>query len=276
MNIPIHDFFSSQLSRWPDVAERYRCLSSSTLRKEVKAFGFTFNINLLPGRKRSTLAKTDAGSIAARPCFLCPDARPGEQMSLPLPGGRYELLVNPYPIRRSHFTIPATGHVPQLLRNRETDMVELAVMLPETLIMYNGPRAGASAPDHFHFQGVPLPRDLSEIPILSTCWNPFLIYRDTSFNTADAAEKLRMNAEKCAADGCCLNAYAWFNNSAIVTVVVPRPKHRPDCFFTDEGPQVSPGALDMAGCFVTTTRRDFDLINTSSLESILSEVSIRF
>lgn len=69
-----------------------------------------------PERVRSTAAKVDAASVAARPCFLCARNRPAEQLVQPgLHDLGYDILVNPYPILSPHYTIVARAHEPQLL-----------------------------------------------------------------------------------------------------------------------------------------------------------------
>jgi ATP adenylyltransferase/5',5'''-P-1,P-4-tetraphosphate phosphorylase II len=61
-------------------------------------------------------------------------------------------LVNPYPIFPEHFTIPRKEHIPQQIKPFFSDMLELAKSMDEFVVFYNGPKCGASAPDHLHFQ----------------------------------------------------------------------------------------------------------------------------
>ena len=62
----------------------------------------------------------------------------------------------------------------------------------------------------------------------------------------------------------------------IVTLVFPRSKHRPDCYFAEDANQllVSPGALDMAGLIITPREEDFRKITFEKAVSILREVTM--
>lgn len=62
----------------------------------------------------------------------------------------------------------------------------------------------------------------------------------------------------------------------IVTIVFPRQKHRPDCYFA-KGPSqmlVSPGALDMGGLIITPRQEDFENITPQKAVAILKEVAM--
>ena len=61
---------------------------------------------------------------------------------------RYTILINPFPIFPRHLTVPDTSHTDQLIDGRIADMIRLAAELDEYTVFYNGPRCGASAPDH--------------------------------------------------------------------------------------------------------------------------------
>ena len=103
-----------QLASWPEAARRYSDLREVKT-KEITIGGMPVRVQYNPARAVSTLARTDAASIAARPCFLCRENRPQQQESMPFEGcdgRRYEILVNPFPIFPEHFTVPAVDHVP--------------------------------------------------------------------------------------------------------------------------------------------------------------------
>ena len=150
----LQSLLKRQLAGWPEAARRYRDLREVQT-KEITIGGMPVRVQYNPARAVSTLARTDAASIAARPCFLCRGNRPQQQEALPFEGcdgRRYEILVNPFPIFPEHFTIPAVDHVPQRIAGRFPDMLRLAEAFPDMTVFYNGPESGASAPDHFHFQ----------------------------------------------------------------------------------------------------------------------------
>ena len=149
---PLQRFFDRQLKMWDEVRERYRQLDNVETR-ELQGDTFILEAQWNPARIGSTGAKIDAKSIAERPCFLCADNRPKEQMKRVI-DGQYELLVNPYPILPMHFTIPTRKHVPQRVRQLYGEMYRLLTGNPEMTILYNGPQCGASAPDHAHLQAV--------------------------------------------------------------------------------------------------------------------------
>ena len=150
----MNDLMDRQLAAWPEAARRYRDLQK-TETKEIDLGGMPVRVQFNPARAVSTLARTDAAAIKARPCFLCRDNRPAQQEALPFEGcdgRRYEILVNPFPIFPEHYTVPAMEHTPQRIAGRFPDMLRLAEAFPDMVVFYNGPESGASAPDHFHFQ----------------------------------------------------------------------------------------------------------------------------
>ena len=150
-------FVRDQLSVWPLAAANFRALKDAQTR-ELPVGGLTVRIQHNPARIRSSAAKVDKASIEARSCFLCADARPKEQRTLKFEGrkGRkYDILVNPYPIFPGHLTIARDRHVDQSIWKCLTDMADLAHHYTGLTVFYNGPRCGASAPDHMHFQACP-------------------------------------------------------------------------------------------------------------------------
>ena len=62
----------------------------------------------------------------------------------------------------------------------------------------------------------------------------------------------------------------------LITLVFPRSKHRPDCYFAqgEEQMMVSPGALDMCGLIVTPRQQDFLRLTPAMAASLLQEVSL--
>jgi hypothetical protein len=61
-----------------------------------------------------------------------------------------------------------------------------------------------------------------------------------------------------------------------VSVILPRAKHRPDCYFKQGKEQivVSPGAIDMGGLIITPRKEDFEKLNADMVVSILKEVGM--
>ena len=148
-NIQIEALFNQQLTDWELARVNYAGL------KTVRTKSFTFDnfevkVQFNPARMVSSGAKVDAKTIAERKCFLCTANLPAEQRGID--AGDYTILVNPFPISPEHFTIPHKEHIEQQIKPYFTDMLILAEALDQYVVFYNGPKCGASAPDHLHFQ----------------------------------------------------------------------------------------------------------------------------
>ena len=153
----IHTFVQNQLATWPLAADNFAALSKVHVR-EVDVNGLTVKLQFNPARMISSAAKLTKEDIARRRCFLCVENRPQEQVWQEFEAEnahRYHILVNPYPIFPDHLVIAKATHQDQAIAGRYADMLKLAGSFPECCLYYNGPRCGASAPDHHHFQGVP-------------------------------------------------------------------------------------------------------------------------
>lgn len=150
-------FAKDQLSCWPLARDNFRALKNVQTR-EINVRGVDVKVQLNPSRVASTKVDTSEEAIAARPCFLCLEHRPRQQKNLDFEGAkgkRYRVQLNPYPIFPEHFVIPADHHSPQLIWHRIVDMLRLCKRHRDFTFMYNGPKCGASVPDHFHFQAIP-------------------------------------------------------------------------------------------------------------------------
>ena len=156
-NEAIHKFVRDQLSRWPLACENFRALKNVRVR-EVETGGLGVKLQFNPARMISSAAKLTKADIAKRKCFLCRENRPSEQIMMKFDGRKgkkYHILVNPYPIFPEHLVIAAAGHTDQTILKRYVDMLDLARKYSDFTFFYNGPRSGASAPDHHHFQAAP-------------------------------------------------------------------------------------------------------------------------
>ncbi len=265
----IEQFFIDQLAVWPEVKQRYEDLKSS-LRKEVEIEGRTFEVMFNPARMKSAAAKVEGGKVD-RPCFLCPDALPKEQQKITvktIPGGReYNIMVNPYPITDRHFTIVSTQHEPQSFAGRHWDMAFLADLLPDYLIFFNGACSGASAPDHMHFQAVP--KEL--VPLTHWSWEQWQDMGVTSSmptNIQDSDDK---------------NIICWTDGQDCHWLVIDRKCHRPKEYFeaieTMSSPSmgdrggllISPASLEFCGLVPMARKEDYDKLDASLLQDILSQ-----
>lgn len=237
--IEIDKFITGQLAVWPAVAERFKALEQVQL-KDVGGYRVQFN----PARAVSTAAKVDAASIAARPCFLCPENRPAEQFALEWED--MDILVNPFPIFPGHLTIAARKHVPQSLRGRVGQMRRLSLALPGYDIFFNGAKCGASAPDHMHFQAVPS----RYMTVCDRYYSYHLSEADFSPEEIDPMVNV-----------VCRNG---------VVTVIPRAKHRPECYGEL---LVSPACIDLCGTLISVRSDDFDVLTPERVDAIIREVT---
>jgi hypothetical protein len=166
------------------------------------------------------------------------------------------------------------------------------------VILYNGPKCGASAPDHLHFQAAPsgqMPiekeiraaerlalmiqvdgvllyrvRDLGRETILLEADDPMAIGR-TLKEFLNALKKVLLIDEEPM-----INIAGFYKERKWRLVIFPRRKHRPDDFFKEGDARIviSPGAIDMGGILITPVEKDFDRLDGASVESIFREVSL--
>ncbi len=283
-NFSVQRFIERQLETWALANKNYRDLLDVES-KELAIGDLTLLAQHNPARIVSTGASIKSKDIKSRPCFLCESNRPEEQMKKTLLG-RYELLVNPFPILPDHFTLPSVRHEAQTIRRRYGDIHRLLELYPEWMVFYNGPHCGASAPDHMHFQAgtsgvVPLQRmwqrlsrNLEDVVMFNDDEGIFRIpdYPVPALllksRTKDTDERM---FKTLGLDNDDVNIIAWRQGADFINVIFPRRKHRPDCY--DEL-MVSPGALDMAGMIITPRKEDFDVITAQQAIDILKEVAI--
>ena len=290
----ISRFFNRQLEMWEDARHRFRDLKHVEVRQLSDQLKVQFN----PARIVSTGAKIDKHTLGERPCFLCERNRPKEQMTKQI-DDHFQLLVNPFPILPVHFTIPATKHQPQSIYRHYGEMHRLLSLHSELMVFYNGPKCGASAPDHLHFQAgtsgvLPLQtnwqrlsRNLADIISLNdeekiSVLRDFLVPAFVIISKSeDCDEELfhrlyRSMPMRGDESEPMMNIIAWRKDDEFISVVIPREKHRPDAYFAEGEAQmmVSPGALDMAGLIITPREEDFSKINLDKATALLRECGI--
>ncbi len=299
----ISKFIKDQLSVWPMAAANFRALKSMRVRK-LNVGGLEAKIQYNPGRILSSTANTDAEAIAARPCFLCEEHRPPEQFHIKFEGrkGRhYNVQVNPFPIFPRHLVIARDKHIPQAIWHHLPDMLDFAWMYQDYTVYYNGPKAGASAPDHLHFQAIPR----WSLP-LETAVDAFLDEPGDALQQVKEARLyhyhhftrgvwcIKSDTTKSLAKlfyqflDCCpvldrgleprFNLYAWYKaeRQEYRVMVVLRTELRSHHYYSD-GPDhltIGPGAAEMAGVFVAPEEADFEKATAGQLEEMLSEVSV--
>ena len=290
----ISRFFNRQLEMWEDARHRFRDLKHVEVRQLSDQLKVQFN----PARIVSTGAKIDKHTLGERPCFLCERNRPKEQMTKQI-DDHFQLLVNPFPILPVHFTIPATKHQPQSIYRHYGEMHRLLSLHSELMVFYNGPKCGASAPDHLHFQAgtsgvLPLQtnwqrlsrnltdvislNDEEKISVLRDFLVPaFVIISKSEDSDEELFHRLyRSMPMRGDESEPMMNIIAWRKGDEFISVVIPREKHRPDAYFAEGEAQmmVSPGALDMAGLIITPREEDFSKINFDKATALLRECGI--
>jgi len=270
-NIDIQGFINRQLAIWPEAAEAYNNLKFVQTRT-MNIDGYTVMLQHNPARAQSSTAKTDPTSIAQRACFLCKDKRPHKQLHIDI--GEYEILVNPYPIFPRHLTIPLQRHQPQRASGRIKDMVTFATLLKGMTVFYNGPRCGASAPDHHHFQAGPT----EMFPIWQEMdrGNTAVIPGTLKANTPDEAEQILASLPHMPGNEPDVNILArtTVNNQPEI-LIIPRRRHRPSCYGTEGDGCVllSPASVDMGGLWILPREHDFNSLTETMLKKIIAETA---
>lgn len=293
MNQTIHNLLTEQLASWETARNNYAALSGVQV-KELNVNGTLYKVQFNPARIVSSGAKVDAKSIKERKCFLCPANLPAVQ-GIPFEG-HYNILVNPFPIFPRHLTVPETAHVAQRIAPRFGDMLDLARQLTDYTIFYNGPKCGASAPDHAHFQAgnkgfMPIEQDwrrqvagkvadygqatlwwLNDAPrttlvIESADRKTAIKLFDTVYHSLDIQP---------GEDEPMMNVLVMYEDNKWIVFVFPRAKHRPACYTAEGDANLlsSPASVDLGGVFITPVEKDFIKITAEDIAQILGEVCL--
>ena len=290
----ISRFFNRQLEVWTDARHRFRDLKHV----ETRQFSDQLKLQWNPARIVSTGAKIDKKTLGERPCFLCDKNRPKEQMSKQI-DEKFHLLVNPFPILPVHFTIPARKHQPQLIYKNYGEMHRFISLHSDLMVFYNGPKCGASAPDHLHFQAgtngiLPLQtnwqrlsrnltdiislNDEEKISVVRDFIVPAFVIISKSAESDEALFRRLYKAMPQRGDETepMMNIISWRKGEEFISVVIPREKHRPEAYFAEGDAQfvVSPGALDMSGLIITPREEDFRKLTEEKAHSLLQECGV--
>lgn len=274
----VHKLFEEQLKEWGLAAANYKALAQVKV-KTFEVGGCVYKVQFNPARITSSTAKVDPESIRERKCFLCPENLPPVQKGVPFKE-HYRILVNPYPIFPRHLTIPDIRHVNQRILPRIDDMLDLAEALDDYLIFYNGPKCGASAPDHAHFQAgskgfLPIEKEWREIKDAPRA--TLVIESENKEEVIALFKKVYHSMElKPGDDEPMMNVLAWYEDNKWIVCIFPRELHRPACYSAegDKNILISPASVDLGGVFITPLEKDFDKITAEDIHGILSEVCI--
>ena len=296
LNDQANALIKHQQNNWDLARKNYQALTGVQTKKFN--FGhFKIVVQHNPERIRSSAAKTDAKSIAGRPCFLCLGNLQADQKGISFQEN-YLILVNPFPIFPVHLTIPHRSHTPQRIQNFFPDMLKLSRDLPGFTLFYNGPKCGASAPDHFHFQAgntgfLPIEEEFELLE------NQFadIIFRNSKTTVVAVENYLRRFVSLRSSDleeltavfnvifellpakgepEPMLNILCNYQQNEWRVVIFPREKQRPSHFFETGEKQivVSPASVELGGVLILPRNEDFRKITQNTLKKIYNEVTL--
>lgn len=288
----VEKLFERQFVKWPMAKNNFEALKGVKV-KEVKVNNATFKVQFNPARIVSSAAKVDAKSLKERKCFLCAANRPAEQEGIEIDGD-YTILINPFPIFPRHLTIPCNEHVDQRIYSRIGDMMDIAAQLDDYILFYNGPKCGASAPDHMHFQAgnkgfMTFDADLAlaqkeeiaksgegELSLIKGLSRVAFLIENTSTKDAEDLFKSLYKAFPLleGEDEPMLNILCWYGDGKWTIAVFPRVKHRPSFYYAegDANLLITPASVDMGGVFITPLEKDFNKVTSADIQNILNEV----
>ncbi len=287
----------NQLLNWPFLSNNYHDLEKIKIKK-LPYSDYFFNVQFNPARIKSSAAKVDKLSIENRVCFLCAKNRPKEQEAISF-YDKFEILMNPYPIFPKHLTIASKDHIPQLIKHNFNWMLLLAKALPEFTIFYNGPRCGASAPDHFHFQAgtknyMPIDTQIDSIKSnfgikqtigASSIWKIndlirkfVLIESKNQSETEHIFMQLydKLHSFKPLTDEPDLNIHCSYAPTGWRVLIFPREKHRPWQFYAEDDSKIifSPASVDLGGLLILPREQDFEKIDKILAWSMMKQVGL--
>ena len=287
---------ADQIAVWPQAAGNFEALKNVKV-KDLDVDGMHIKVQFNPARIVSSSAKVDAKSLKERKCFLCGANRPEVQTGLPWgENDRYIVLINPFPIFPRHLTIPDTSHVDQLIVDRVADMMDLANDLDGYTVFYNGPKCGASAPDHMHFQAgnsdfltTAEAVENAELKTIATDGDATLALVDSlplKLFVIDAEDHLagarlfrRLYDAIPVPEGekePMMNILCYATPAGERMLVIPRKRHRPSFYGTegDDCMLLSPASVDMGGVFITPLEKDFNRLDAALVKKVLDELCL--
>jgi ATP adenylyltransferase/5',5'''-P-1,P-4-tetraphosphate phosphorylase II len=295
-----HALLQQQKDTWPLLARNYDNLSLVRTRS-FDFDGFQLSIQFNPGRLTSSAAKVDEKSIRERKCFLCVPHLPQEQRGLTFLDS-YLILCNPYPIFPEHFTIAHLDHVPQKIEGEVEALLELAAGFGRRyIVFYNGPKSGASAPDHMHFQAgskgfmhideeypsviarfgrvVSRKDDVQVFAVVEGYLRRFVAFESGMLQHLTAAVSTFISVLREVAgtiEEPMVNLIASAVDGRWRVLIFPRSRHRPSVFFAEGDKRIllSPAAVDMGGVSITPREEDFHKMTREDLACIHEEVGV--
>lgn len=292
--------FDIQKDEWSILGSGVKSLS--TVKAKTFQFeGYKIKAQFNAGRMTSTSAKVDPKSISERKCFLCQENLPKEQKGI-LYKEKYIILCNPFPIFAEHFTLTCKEHTPQRIIDTFSDLLDLSKDISKYYsVIYNGPRCGASAPDHLHFQAgnkffMPIDDEFHQIKneygkeifeddklsvyAIDDGLRKFISIESpdkkkvvNTFNKFYKTYSELMNEK----EEPMINIVSFYEEEFGWRIIIfLRAKHRPAVFFAEgeEKMLVSPAAIDLGGVCVYPREEDFSRITKEQIADIFKEVFV--
>jgi hypothetical protein len=290
---------TEQKLSWQFLKNNYENLDNVSYKK-FEFDGFEIVIQYNPDRITSSSADISNEGIKFRKCFLCTQNLPPEQKSL-VYDKSFIILSNPYPIFREHFTISKKTHSSQTIIGNFEEMLNICRDLGAYYtIFYNGPKCGASAPDHMHLQAmtnndIPVEYEYDKMinklgPLVITNGKIKVRFFENhlryfiSLESQNKGELLfafktfvrafkkisPVNEEPM------MNIISSYQENLWRLIIFPRQRHRPSQFFADEDNRllISPAAIDMGGLLITPRIEDFEKIKREDVINIFRQVTI--
>lgn len=289
---------NEQMKEWKLAAKNFSALDN------VKKRSFQFDtyqmkVQFNPARMISATAQIDKKTVKARKCILCEQNRPDVQRGVEY--GNYWILVNPFPIFKQHYTITNKKHIPQLIEGNFDDMLQLAEDMEGFTIIYNGPKCGASTPEHFHFQAgdtgfMPLDNEYKTIKekygeILVDKYKVSVCTIDDGLRKIIAVESTQKESAVETLNSIYtiihnqhntdeeprMNIHALKISNKWRVLIFVRDKHRPDEYFdeTEKRILVSPGSVELGGVIITPLDKNFSNMTKENIRSIFNQVSAK-
>lgn len=292
-----HDLLAEQKASWPRLRQGYEAAEAAALRA-VSCPGYNVKIQWNPQRIISSAARVDPASIQARLCFLCRENLPEAQRAI-LYRREYLVLGNPAPIFTPHYTIAHIRHRPQSVGPAlAAYLILMRDFSPHFTVLYNGPRSGASAPDHQHFQAAPAGMMPVEADICAAGKLVFLkgmdgvdVFKAQGLGRAILVLKgarqdhvasallnviAAMQSAFQTSDEPMMNLLGSYGEDHWRILIFPRSRHRPSVYDLKGDAQIliTPAAVEMGGLFVTPMEKDFRVLDAEKIQDIFQDVSV--
>lgn len=286
-----------QNASWPQLRQGYEALQAAEIR-DVSCPGYTLKVQLNPQRIVSTAARLDPASIRERPCFLCRENLPEAQRAI-LYRREYVVLCNPAPIFAQHYTIAHIRHRPQSIEPALAAFLALIRdFSPHFTVLYNGPRSGASAPDHQHFQAAPagaLPVEADihadgklrllkvvegvDVFMAEGLGRAILMLKGAGQERIASVLRNVFAAMRAAfqvVDEPMMNMLGLCREDHWMILIFPRARHRPGVYDLEGEARIliTPASVEMGGVFITPREKDYRALDAGLAQSIFQDVSV--